>query len=88
MSINNLNEEQIMKRKEIIERLEVIKENIETMIWYADNPDLVNSLKCQGKDVSAFYECWEDDPANLSDVMKCLKEDFKGKTMSDFVKMD
>ena len=77
-----------MKRKEIIENLKVIKENLDTMIWFAENADLVNSLECRTQEVSAFYECYKDDPKKLDVVMKSLKEDFNGKTMSDFVKMD
>jgi hypothetical protein len=74
-----------MTKKEIIEMLRVIKDDIDTMLAYAEDSDVMDY---GNETVSDFYDCYYDDPKNLEDVIKSLKEDFKGMKMMEFSKME
>jgi UDP-N-acetylmuramate-alanine ligase len=75
-----------MNKKEILEKLERIIGDIDTMIHYAENENLAKHY-AKNK-VSSFYDDWADLPNELNEVIKSLKEDFGDMRMLDFSKME
>jgi hypothetical protein len=75
-----------MDKEEIISKLKEIMYGIDTMIAYAENPDLSDDPMFKEKTVSEFYENYIDKPEELADVIKSLQEDLSGMKMSEFVR--
>jgi hypothetical protein len=84
--MQNLKKIGIMDKKEILEKMQNILEDIDTMKAYAENEYLSEIFG--DETVSTFYRAYHDLPDDLAEVMKSLKGDFGDMTMSDFCKME